>query len=99
MKAVRGPNAESRPVQKLFVLLWYVGWIALLVVCAIDHRLRWSAEPLILVVVGDIVILAGAYVQILAFRENSFASATIEACRRSASRFNRPVCLRAPSYV
>jgi protein-S-isoprenylcysteine O-methyltransferase Ste14 len=78
MKAVRGPNAESRPAQKLLILLWYVGWIALLVVCAIDHRLRWSAESPVLVVVGDVLILAGAYVQILAFRENSFASATIE---------------------
>lgn len=78
MKAVKGPNTEARPAQKRFVLLWYAGWIAILVVCAIDHRLRWSAEPPVLVVAGDILILAGAYVQLLAFRENSFASATIE---------------------
>lgn len=78
MKAVRGPSAESRPAQKLFVLLWYVGWIALFVVCAVDHRLGWSAEPPVLVAVGDILVLAGGYVQVLAFRENSFASATVE---------------------
>src|SRR5689334_17796199 len=40
-----GPTAEKRPAQKLIMLATSIGFIALLVVPALDHRFGWSAVP------------------------------------------------------
>jgi hypothetical protein len=40
-----GPMAEKRPVQKLIMLCTSIGFIALLVVPALDFRYGWSAVP------------------------------------------------------
>src|SRR5262249_51269587 len=40
-----GPTAEKRPAQKVIMLFTSMGFIALLVVSAFDHRFRWSAVP------------------------------------------------------
>jgi protein-S-isoprenylcysteine O-methyltransferase Ste14 len=41
-----GPMAEKRPAQKFIVLCTSIGFMALLVVPALDHRFGWSAVPL-----------------------------------------------------
>src|SRR5262249_62220882 len=45
-----GPTAEKQPAQKLIMLCVSVGFIALLVVPALDHRFGWSSVPLGVVV-------------------------------------------------
>jgi protein-S-isoprenylcysteine O-methyltransferase Ste14 len=72
-----GPRAESEPTQKLIMLFASIGFIALLVVPALDHRLGWSAVPLSGVVAGEVLVAVGFYLITLVYRANTFASATI----------------------
>src|SRR5262245_3177472 len=69
-----GPLAERRPVQKLIMLCTSVGFIALLVVPALDHRFGWSAVPLGGVVAGDVLVATGFYLISRVYRENTFTS-------------------------
>src|SRR5262249_26361462 len=73
-----GPTAEKRPAQKLIMLCTSIGFIAVLVVSALDHRFGWSAVPLGGVVAGDVLVVIGFYLISLVYRENTFTSATIE---------------------
>ena len=73
-----GPTAEKRAVQKFIMLCTSAGFIALLVVPALDHRYHWSTVPLSGVVVGDVLVATGLYFIFLVYRENTFTSATIE---------------------
>ena len=73
-----GPAAEKEKPQKIVMLVSSVGFVALLVVPALDHRFQWSRVPLYLVIAGDVLIALGFYIIFLVFKENTFASATIE---------------------
>ncbi len=73
-----GPTAEKRPIQQVIMLFTSLGFIALLVVPALDRRLAWSTVPLYGVVVGDALVAVGFYFIFLVYRENTFTSATIE---------------------
>ncbi len=73
-----GPMAEKRPAQKLIMLCTSIGFMALLIVPALDHRFGWSAVPLGGVVAGDVLVAIGFYLVSLVYRENTFTSATIE---------------------
>jgi protein-S-isoprenylcysteine O-methyltransferase Ste14 len=73
-----GPTAEKRPIQQVIMLFTSLGFIALLVVPALDRRLVWSTVPLYGVVVGDALVAVGFYFIFLVYRENTFTSATIE---------------------
>ncbi len=73
-----GPTAEKQPIQKFIMLCTSLGFIALLVVPALDYRFAWSREPLSGVLVGDALVAVGFYLIVLVYRENTFASATIE---------------------
>ena len=73
-----GPTAEKRPIQQVIMLFTSLGFIALLVVPALDRRLVWSTVPLYGVVVGDALVAVGFYFIFLVYKENTFTSATIE---------------------
>jgi protein-S-isoprenylcysteine O-methyltransferase Ste14 len=73
-----GPFAEGKPAQKIIMALASAGFIALLVVPALDHRLRWSNAPPAVAVVGDTLVAFGFFVATLILRENTFAAATIQ---------------------
>jgi protein-S-isoprenylcysteine O-methyltransferase Ste14 len=73
-----GPTAEKRPVERLIMVFTSIGFIALLVVPALDHRFRWSGVPVWAVIVGDVLVVIGFYFIFLVYRENTFTSATIE---------------------
>ena len=75
-----GPTEEQRPAQKLIMLFTSIGFIALLVISALDVRCGWSSVPLAGVVIGDVLVLTGFSLIILVYRENSFASATMVCC-------------------
>jgi protein-S-isoprenylcysteine O-methyltransferase Ste14 len=73
-----GPTAEGRPVQR-FIMLWAsIGFISLLVVPAVDFRFKWSAVPVTVVILGDLLVVVGFYFIFLVYRENPYSSATIE---------------------
>ena len=73
-----GPTAEKRPVERLIMVFTSIGFIALLVVPALDHRFRWSTGPASAVIAGDVLVVIGFYFIFLVYRENTFTSATIE---------------------
>jgi protein-S-isoprenylcysteine O-methyltransferase Ste14 len=73
-----GPTAEREKVQKIIMLFASIGFIALLVVPALDYRFMWSSVPLFVVVAGDIMTALGLYIVFLVYKENPFTSARIE---------------------
>ena len=73
-----GPTAEKQTSQKIIQSITSLGFIAMLVVPALDHRLAWSVVPLPVVIAGDILVLVGFLVIFFVYKENTFASATIE---------------------
>ena len=73
-----GPVAERERGQKIVQSLASLAFIALLVVPGIDHRFGWSIVPVWVVIAGDALVALGFLVVFFVFRENTFASATIE---------------------
>ena len=55
-----------------------LGFIALLVVPALDYRFAWSTIPFYGVLVGDLLVAVGFFFVFLVYKENTFTSATIE---------------------
>jgi protein-S-isoprenylcysteine O-methyltransferase Ste14 len=73
-----GPFAEKQTAQKIIMSFASVGFIALLVVPALDHRLGWSPMPPSMVLAGDALMALGWLGVFFVFKENTFTSATIE---------------------
>jgi protein-S-isoprenylcysteine O-methyltransferase Ste14 len=73
-----GPAAEKEPVQKIIMSFASLGFIGLLVIPALDHRLAWSHMPPCLALAGDGLLVLGWIVIFFVFKENTFTSATIE---------------------
>lgn len=73
-----GPTAEKEKTQKIIMFFASLGFIASLVVPALDHRFKWSSVPLYGVIVGDALVALGFYITFLVYKENTFTSATIE---------------------
>jgi protein-S-isoprenylcysteine O-methyltransferase Ste14 len=95
-----GSMAEKQPAQKFIMLYTSIGFIALLVVPALDHRFGWSAVPLGGVVAGDVLVVTGFYFISLVYRENTFASATIEVAENQKVISTGPYALvRHPMYA
>lgn len=72
-----GPFAEEEPAQRIIMSIVSIGFIALMIVPALDRRFGWSAVPAYAVVLGNLMVLLGWFGIYLVFRENSFAAATI----------------------
>ena len=73
-----GPTAEKEITQKVIMFFTSIGFITVLAVSGLDHRFGWSAMPVYLVIIGDILIVTGFYIVFLVYKENPFSSATIE---------------------
>jgi protein-S-isoprenylcysteine O-methyltransferase Ste14 len=95
-----GPTAERRPAQKLIMLGASIGFIALLVVPALDRRFGWTSVPLPAVVAGNLLVAIGFCLIFLVYRENSFTSATIEVASDQQLVSTGPYALvRHPMYA
>jgi protein-S-isoprenylcysteine O-methyltransferase Ste14 len=73
-----GPTAEKEASQKIIQSIASLGFIAMLVIPALDHRFVWSTMSLYLVVAGEVLVAIGFLIVFLVYKENTFASATIE---------------------
>jgi protein-S-isoprenylcysteine O-methyltransferase Ste14 len=73
-----GPNAEKETSQKIIQTISSIGFSATLVVSALDHRFAWTTLPLYLFLAGDALVALGFLIVFSVYRENTFASATIE---------------------
>jgi protein-S-isoprenylcysteine O-methyltransferase Ste14 len=95
-----GPWAEEARAQKIIMHCVSVGFVALLVVPALDRRFGWSAVPFIAVVAGDVLVAVGFYIIFLVYKVNSFSSATIEIAAGQKVISTGPYALlRHPMYA
>ncbi len=95
-----GPWAEKERAQKIIMTFISIGYIALMIVPALDFRFRWSAVPLWLVVAGDMVVAAGYAIIFQVYKENTFGSATIEVARDQKVISSGPYAIvRHPMYA
>ena len=72
-----GPTAETRTVQKVFILGWYFSLAAIFVASALDHRFGWSSVPTPICLVGLVLVAVGLTVMMLVVIQNNYAAATV----------------------
>lgn len=95
-----GPTAERRPAQKIIMLFTSIGFVALLIVPAFDHRFGWSNVPLGVVLAGDALVAVGFYLIFLVYRENTFTAATIAIAENQKVVSTGPYAIvRHPMYA
>jgi protein-S-isoprenylcysteine O-methyltransferase Ste14 len=95
-----GPVAEKRPAQKCIMFVTSLAFVALLVVPALDRRFGWSDMPLTAVVAGDLLVAIGFGLISRVYRENPFASATIELAEDQRVVSSGPYAIvRHPMYA
>ncbi|MBZ5611462.1 MAG: isoprenylcysteine carboxylmethyltransferase family protein [Acidobacteriia bacterium] len=95
-----GPGAEKEGSQKVIQFIATIAFIAVIVLPAMDHRFAWSVAPLYAVVAGDVFVALGMLVIFLVFKENTFASATIEVDSGQKVISSGPYALvRHPMYL
>ncbi len=73
-----GVGNEQERGQNIIQAFAGAAFIALFVISALDHRFGWSTVPGYLVALGDLLVALGFYLVFLVFKENTFASGTIE---------------------
>jgi hypothetical protein len=94
-----GPTAEKRTVERFIMGFVSIGFVALLVVPALDYRFGWSAVPVWAVSVGDLLVVLGFYFIFRVYRENTYTSATIEVAAGQTVISTGPYAIRPPSDV
>ena len=70
-----GPNAEKETSQKIIQTISSIGFTAILVVSALDHRFAWTPLPLYVFLAGDALVALGFFIVFLVYKENTFAAA------------------------
>jgi protein-S-isoprenylcysteine O-methyltransferase Ste14 len=73
-----GPVAEKETSQKIIQTITFLSFCGLLVVSALDHRFAWTSLPPYVALSGDALVAFGFFIIFLVYKENTFASATIE---------------------
>jgi hypothetical protein len=94
-----GPFAEKEPAQRVIMSIASLGFIALAIVPALDHRFGWSHVPVYAVLLGDLVMLLGWLGIFFVFRENSFCVRDHSVVRGPEGDIDRPLCLGAAPHV
>ncbi len=95
-----GPGAEKEKSQKIIQALATIAFIGTLVFPSIDHRFAWSAVPPYVAIAGDVLVAVGFLIVFFVFRENTFASATIEIAFGQRVVSTGPYALvRHPMYI
>jgi protein-S-isoprenylcysteine O-methyltransferase Ste14 len=73
-----GPMAEKETSQKIIQTITLIGFCAVLVVSARGHRLEWTPLPPFVSLAGDALVALAFLTIFFVYKENTFASATIE---------------------
>ena len=95
-----GPRAEKEPAQKIIMAFAMVGFIAMLVFPALDHRFGWSSMPASVALLGDALIALGFLFTFFVFRENSYSASTIQIAEGQTVVSTGPYALvRHPMYA
>jgi protein-S-isoprenylcysteine O-methyltransferase Ste14 len=95
-----GVGAEQERSQNIIQAFAAIAFIAIFVVSVLDHRFAWSTVPAYLTALGDVLVALGFYLVFLVFKENTFASGTIEVGAEQKVIMTGPYALvRHPMYV
>jgi protein-S-isoprenylcysteine O-methyltransferase Ste14 len=69
---------EKAPEQSSIIKLSFFYFIIIFLLPGFDKRYGWSSAPVWLVLIADAIVLTGYIMVIMVFRENSYASRTVE---------------------
>src|SRR5215831_2601666 len=94
-----GPTAEKETSQKIITLFALLGFIALLVFPALDHRFGWSPVPPYVSVAGDALVALGFLLTLIVILENNYAASTIQVVEGQKSCLNRALRVCQASHV
>jgi protein-S-isoprenylcysteine O-methyltransferase Ste14 len=95
-----GPRAEKEPAQKIIMVLATLGFIAMLIFPALDHRFGWSSVSASVSLLGDALIALGFLFIFFVFRENSYGASTIQIAEGQTVISTGPYALvRHPMYA
>ena len=95
-----GPQAETRPAQKIIILILIAALVGMLVLSALDHRFEWSEIPAPVSLVGQVLAAIGLYITFLVVKENSFSASTIRVFKDQKVISTGPYALvRHPMYT
>ena len=95
-----GPTAEKEPTQKIIMVFALLGFIALLVVPALDRRFIWSSVSPTTSVIGDLLVALGFLSVYFVIRENSYAASTIQVAEGQTVVSTGPYAVvRHPMYA
>jgi protein-S-isoprenylcysteine O-methyltransferase Ste14 len=95
-----GPQAESRPLQKILITIALIMLFALPAFSSLDHHLGWSHVPAWLSVLGNVLVALGLLINLVVFRENSFGASTIQRMEGQRVITSGPyVLVRHPMYA
>jgi protein-S-isoprenylcysteine O-methyltransferase Ste14 len=94
-----GPGAEKENMQKAIQSFAQVAFLAVFLVPSLDHRFMWSDVPIYAEIAGDVLVALGLYTVFRVFKENTFASATIEVDKEQRLISSGPYAVvRHPMY-
>src|SRR5262245_7808108 len=95
-----GPTAEKETTQKIIMVFALLGFIALLVVPAFDHRFMWSPVSPYVSVIGNLLVVLGFVLVYFVIRENSYAASTIQVAEGQTVVSTGPYAIvRHPMYA
>jgi protein-S-isoprenylcysteine O-methyltransferase Ste14 len=94
-----GPKAEKKISQKVLLSFFVILIIGLVLLSAFDHRFHLSEIPNVFIIISNFMILIGFYILYRVFRENSFASATVDIAKEQKVISTGPYSIvRHPMY-
>jgi len=95
-----GPRYETRPAQKIIMSLVSAGFVALILVPALDRRFGWSGMSAAAALSGDALALLGWLAMFLVLRANPWAASAIEVAEGQKVVASGPYALmRHPMYA
>jgi protein-S-isoprenylcysteine O-methyltransferase Ste14 len=69
---------EKASEQSLIIKLSYIYFLVIFLLPGFDKRYGWSDTPICWIIIADVLVLLGYIVVVWVFRENSYASRTVE---------------------
>jgi protein-S-isoprenylcysteine O-methyltransferase Ste14 len=95
-----GPTVEKETTQKIIMSFAMIGFIALFVFPAFDHRFAWSPVPSYISLAGDGLVAFGFLFIFFVFKVNTYGASTIQIAEGQKVISTGPYALvRHPMYA
>ncbi len=95
-----GPTVEKETTQKIIMFFVMIGFVALFVFPALDHRFGWSPVPSYISLAGDVLVAFGFLFIFFVFKVNTYGASTIQIAEGQKVISTGPYALvRHPMYA